>query len=82
MKAIVTKALGPTNSRGSRIKATYDPKGKPLTVAWDYALGPTENHERAAVMLANRLDWLTGGYRLQSGSLPNGDYAHVLVKKC
>lgn len=46
---IQTKLLPATNTRGSRIKATY---GAPhlkrtVTVSFDHALSATENHRRA-----------------------------------
>ena len=47
--AIETKFLGPTNSRGSRIKATsLSGRGKSVIVPYDHALSQTENHERLA----------------------------------
>lgn len=45
--AIVTKFLGPTNNRGSRVKATM-PSGKSVTIDWDHALDSEGNHNRAA----------------------------------
>lgn len=45
--AIVTKFIGPTNSRGSRVKATT-PGGHSITLNWDHALNSGENHNRAA----------------------------------
>lgn len=45
--AIVTKFIGPTNTRGSRVKATL-PSGKSVTIDWDHALDSTDNHNRAA----------------------------------
>jgi hypothetical protein len=45
--AIVTKFLGPTNTRGSRVKATT-PSGQSVTIDWDHALDSEGNHNRAA----------------------------------
>lgn len=45
--AIVTKFLGPTNTRGSRVKATT-PSGQSVTIGWDHALDSDANHTRAA----------------------------------
>jgi len=62
-QAITTKYLGPTNSRGSRVKARC--QAKSLTVPWDHALDPTENHKAAARMLQEQLQWsgqLVGGW--------------------
>lgn len=55
-QAIVTKYYGPTNTRGSRIKAT-SASGKSLTLPWAYELGVDENHAAAAVALAQKLGW-------------------------
>jgi hypothetical protein len=49
MQAIRTKYHGPTNNRGSRVTASCE-RGK-LTVSWDPALNPENNHRRAAAML-------------------------------
>lgn len=59
LQAITTKYLGPTNTRGARIKATCDAGS--LTVHWDYALNPSRNHAAAAQALAEKLGW-TGRY--------------------
>ena len=51
---IVTKYLGPTNYRGSRIKATHarDSETKwTKTISWDYSLEANKNHEKAAQAL-------------------------------
>lgn len=54
-QAITTKFLGPTNSRGSRVRATSEAGS--LTVAWEHALNVTENHRAAAEKLAKKLEW-------------------------
>ena len=54
-QAITTKYLGPTNHRGSRVKATCDAGS--LTVPWDYALNVEDNHAAAVNALAAKLDW-------------------------
>lgn len=68
MQAIVTKYLGPTNTRGSRVKATCNAGS--VTVSWDYALNIDENHEAAFRALATKLGWLTYGAWHHAG-LPN-----------
>ncbi len=48
---IVTKYIGPTDHRGSRIKATHERDSETKwskTVGWDYSLDANKNHERAA----------------------------------
>jgi hypothetical protein len=54
-QAIETKFLGPTNSRGSRVKA-YAQAGS-VTVSWDHALDAFENHKAAALALAAKYAW-------------------------
>lgn len=54
-QAIVTRYLGPTNFRGSRVKATCEALS--VTISWDHALNSTGNHTRAAKELASRLGW-------------------------
>jgi hypothetical protein len=72
-KAIVTKYLGPTNARDSRVKATAE-GGLTKTLIWDDALNSEENHEAAAKALALRMGWPGD---LIGGGLPNGDYCWV-----
>jgi len=65
---ITTKYLGPTNSRGSRVKAVTrngygDRRGISATVSWDHALNSAENHAEAVRVLADRLGW-TGTWAL------------------
>jgi hypothetical protein len=55
MKAIETKFLGPTNARGSRVKA-FDEAGNSIIKPWDHSCGSEENHKRAAIALAAKLN--------------------------
>lgn len=64
-QAIVTKFFGPTNSRGSRIKATC--QAGSITVPWDFSLGSEGNHDAAAKALAVKLDWKGAWF---SGGMP------------
>jgi hypothetical protein len=54
-QAITTKYLGPTDVRGSRVKATAEAGS--VTLSWDDALGLYENHSAAAIALANKFNW-------------------------
>ena len=74
LQAIVTKYLGPTNTRGARIKATC--AWGSITRAYDYELDFDAQHHAAAIDLCNKLGWTFA--RLHSGILPNGDGVHVL----
>lgn len=65
-QAIVTKYLGPTDSRGSRVKAkSY---AGSVTIPWDDAKGVDENHQAAAIALARKLGWIG---RLYVGGMPD-----------
>ena len=55
LQAIQTKYLGPTNSRGSRVK-TYCRAGG-VTVEWLSNLDAEENHKRAVMQLIKKLEW-------------------------
>lgn len=68
MQTIITKYLGPTDRRGSRVKATAS-GGAAVTLSWDYALDSGENHKAAALALMSKLDW-TGA--MQGGDLKSG----------
>jgi hypothetical protein len=64
MKAIQTKYLGPTNTKGSRIKA-YDCDNNAVTVSYDYSLNSEGNHHKAAIALAEKMGWkgnISGGH--------------------
>lgn len=80
-QAIVTKYLGPTNFKGSRVKATAEAGS--VTLSWDDALGIEENHLRAAVALREKFNWhvtsLTAD--LIGGALPGGGYVFVSVER-
>lgn len=78
MQAVRTKYYGPTNSRGSRIKAEAQAGAR--WMEWDDALNHDENHQRAACAYANALGWLRDGkFYLASGALADGTEVHVLV---
>lgn len=76
MQAIQTRYAGPTNHRGARIVARCD--ARRAVYSWDHSLNVPDNHAMAARSLAHELGWLDG-HRIESGSLPDGSYAHVLV---
>jgi hypothetical protein len=67
--SIYTKYIGPTNFRGSRIKATASNGAGSLTVSYDHALNVDGNHAAAARALAKKLGWHG---RVSSGGAPGG----------
>jgi hypothetical protein len=54
-QAITTKYIGPTNNRGSRVKAVA--AGGCVTLGWDDSLNPNANHRAGASALASKLGW-------------------------
>lgn len=78
MKAIQVKYLGPTNYKGARLKAFAN--GVPaITESLNDALNIDEQAMYLAGKLADRHNWLNGCH-LRQGTLPNGDYCHVLIE--
>ena len=56
---ISTKFLGPTDTRGSRVKATYkrdNDRTWTATIHWSHACDAEQNHMRAAQELLNDLN--------------------------
>jgi hypothetical protein len=68
MKAIQTKYIGPTNFRGSRIKASDGDKNS-ITISYPYELSGEDVHRKAAEALRDKMGW-TGN--LIGGGLKNG----------
>jgi hypothetical protein len=75
MQAIVTKYYGPTNHRGSRIKATAG-NGASVTIPYPHELNIEAAHRKAAETLLTRMGW-TG--RLIAGGLSDG-YVFVFAE--
>lgn len=58
LQAITTKFLGPTDTKGPRIKAMC--QAGSLTYSWNYELGVEGNHRKAAFDLQASLGWSEG----------------------
>lgn len=78
-QAIVTKFFGPTNSRGSRIKAAS--WAGSITVSYDHSLDVEENHKAAAIALINKKGWNSwkDGKWVMGGSPDTTGYCFVNV---
>ena len=77
MQAIRTQYKGPTDTKGSRIIATsYKVRS---VMSYDHELNLDDNHERAALLHAGKAWKLDKPVRLQSGTLPDGSHAHVIL---
>lgn len=68
MKAIITKYIGATDTRGSRIKAT-DEDGNSITIPYPHELSGEAVHAKAAVQLCRKMQW---GGELIGGGVKNG----------
>ena len=75
MQAITTKYVGPTDTKGARIKATTSESGDSVTVNYDHARNTDENHLFAANKLKEKLMWRG---RMYQGSTKTG-YVFVIV---
>jgi hypothetical protein len=73
-QAIETKYLGPTNTKGSRVKAK-SPAGS-VTISWDYGLNTRDNHRAAAEALAAKFEL---SYEQLATKELDKSYAHTLV---
>jgi hypothetical protein len=63
MKAISTKYMGPTDQRGSRIKA-YDSDNNQVTISYPHELSGEDVYRKAAEALRDKMGWtgeLIGG---------------------
>lgn len=72
MIAIQTKYLGPTNTRGSRIKATANGHSATVPYPYEKRVG-AEAHSVAALALARKMGW--GGTLISGGT----DAGYVFV---
>jgi hypothetical protein len=78
-QAIITKYLGPTNTRGSRIKARA--AAGSITSHYHSELSSEANHTNAAIYFANEKGWLDKN-TLVGGAMPDGTgYCFVLIEK-
>jgi hypothetical protein len=69
VKAITTKYIGPSNTKGSRIAAS-DGDGNRVVVGYDHSMNSERNHARAAAELCRKKRWngrLHGGSLLEQG---------------
>lgn len=74
-QAIQVKYLGPTNTKGSRWKATS--AAGSVTISHDYELSNERSAEAAMLELVNKFGWDEFPATWQGGVLPSGDYVFV-----
>ena len=75
VQAITTKYIGPSNTRGSRIKAKA--AAGSITMHYDCALNTEANHAKAAEALARKFGWAGSYY--QGGHPDDSGYCFVCV---
>ena len=75
-QAIETRYLGPTNTKGGRIKATA--WAGSVTVGYDHALNTDGNHKAAADALIAKMGW--AGTFAQGGNAKGDGYVFVNVE--
>jgi hypothetical protein len=75
-QAIETRYLGPTNTKGGRIKATA--WAGSVTVPYDHALDAADNHKAAQLALRGKLGWQ--GKYAQGGNAKGNGYYFVNVE--
>lgn len=74
VQAIETRYLGPTNTKGSRIKACAGAGS--VTVPYDYGMSTERAHAAAAKALRAKLGW-TDGHWAQGGNVKGNGYVFV-----
>lgn len=75
MLAITSKYHGPTDTSGSKVRATVN--GKSAAVPWASELDSEPNHRAAVVALCDKLGW--DADRFFGGAMTDGRWAWVPV---
>ena len=73
-QAIFTKFLGPIDTKNSRVKATA--AAGSITLPWNHAMNPHQNHRAAAYALAKKFNWSGSFY---ARAISDSEYAFVYV---
>ena len=82
MQSITVKYLGPTNTKGSRFKATHTGGASSVTRPYDHALSFAENEWQTAKALILELGWHENVTEWVRGSVgKEGDTAFVGLYK-
>lgn len=79
MQAIATKYFGPTNFKGSKIKAYSEAFPRGMFVSWDHALGVEENHDAAARAFIKAKGW--EGVWVRGGSADSKGNVYVCITR-
>ena len=79
MQAIQTRWIGPTNFRGSRVRAFSEAFPRGVIVGWDYALGVEGNHDAAARAFIKAKGW--HGVWVRGAAPDNKGTVYVCLKR-
>ncbi len=74
--AITTKYLGPTDHRGSRVRASIA-SGESITIPYSYYLSGEDVHKEAALALCKKIGWAG---KMVGGTI-RGGYVFVFVEE-
>lgn len=78
-QAIITKFLGPTNTKGARIKASC--AGGSLTIPYPHELNTDDAHMFAALQLSDKLEWSAHVSEWIAGSVHTHKSGYVYVAR-
>ena len=76
MQAITAKYIGPTNFKGSRIKARC--AAGSITLDYDDALNFNENALKACRVLINKLQWDLPLFKICQGTIYDGQEVFII----
>jgi len=71
MKAIQTKYLSPTNTKGARIKA-FDFDGNSITIPHDYECNDSGAYYKAACAFLDKMRWQWDRSKIVNGAVKGG----------
>jgi hypothetical protein len=75
MQAIPTRYYGPTNFKGSCIRAKCEATS--IRMSYDHSVNIEENHKKACTLLMQKMGW----HRSMVGGVFNGDWYWVFFSK-
>ena len=75
MQAIITKSIGPSNTRGSRVKAVCSVGS--ITIPYNHEVSHFEVHKEAVNALLVKFGWKDQMLAPFGGQLPSGEYVWV-----
>ena len=78
---VITQYLGPTDAKGSRVKASFtDHPGTSITAPYDHSLTGFQMHRMAAILLLRKYELYADDYNETSGGSLNG-YIFIFTEK-